>query len=68
MEDQVIFKGIGFYLLTVISAIVVFIAFMLGKVSNGFPAEFSILLGAILTATEILVILIIKRKFKIEDS
>lgn len=68
MEDQVIFKGIGFYLLTVVSAIVVFIAFMLGKVSNGFPAEISVLLGAILTATEILIILIIKRKFKIEDS
>lgn len=67
MEDQVIFKGIGIYLLEVLSVIVVFIAFILGKISNGFPAEFTIFIGGFVTATQVLVILIIKRKFKIEE-
>lgn len=67
MEDQVVFKGIGIYLLALVSAVVVFVAFLLGKLSNGFPIEFAVFVGAIISATQILVVLIIKRYFKIEE-
>lgn len=62
--DDVTLKGVGFWLLTVLEAIVVFIAFMLGKWSNGLSPEFATLIGTILIATQVLLVLFIRKYFK----
>lgn len=63
---EVIMKSFGLYLLMVLESIVVFLAFMLGKWTNGLPAELAIMIGSILAATQVLLVVIIKWYFKIE--
>ena len=65
--DDVTLTGIGMWVLTTISAIVVFLAFLLGKFTNGLPVEFATLLGTLLAASEVLAILLVKKYFKIEN-
>ncbi|GAH00775.1 unnamed protein product [marine sediment metagenome] len=64
--DDVTLKGIGMYLIAILEALVVFIGFMLGKITNGFPIEFAVLVGSLLMSTQILIVLIINKYFKIE--
>ncbi|KKK48419.1 hypothetical protein LCGC14_3145290, partial [marine sediment metagenome] len=53
------------YLIAVLSAIVVFGAFLIGHSVNGIPAELAIMLGLILGSTETLLVLLIRHFFKI---
>lgn len=63
--DNVVMKGVGLYLIAVLSAIVVFGAFLIGHSVNGIPAELAIMLGLILGSTETLLVLLIRHFFKI---
>lgn len=66
--DDITFKGVGIWLLSIIEAIVIFLAFMLGKATNGLPVEVAIFIGSILASSNILIVLIIKRYFKINGT
>ncbi len=65
--DDVLLKGIGLYLLAILSSIIAFLAFLIGHSVNGIPVEFAVLLGSILGSSEVLLILVIKHYFKILD-
>lgn len=65
--DNVVFKGIGIWLLAIIESIVVFLAFMLGQVTNGLPIEIAFFIGTLLASSQVLIVLIVKHYFKIED-
>ena len=66
MED-VIIKGIGCWLLLIIQALFVFIAYMIGHFVNTIPAEFAVMVGTMLGASQVLAFLIIKHYFKIVE-
>lgn len=63
---EVVMKSIGLYLLAVMESVVVFLAFMLGNLTNGFisPA-LAVLIGSLLAATQVLLVFLIKYYFKI---
>ncbi len=63
--DDVVMKGIGLYLMAILSSIVALGAFLVGHSVNGIPAEIAVMLGSILGSTEILLILLIRHFFKI---
>lgn len=65
--DQIVLKGIGIWLLAIIESIVVFIAFMLGKMTNGLPIEIAIFIGTMLASSQVLLVLIVKHYCKITD-
>ena len=64
---DVVLKGFGYWLLAIIESIIVFFSFYLGKFTNGIDPAFSLFIGEILIATQILLILIIKYYFKLSD-
>ena len=64
----IILKGIGIYLLAIIESVVIFLAFMLGKWTNGLDIELAIFIGSLLSATQVLIILIIKYFFKLDEN
>lgn len=65
--DDITLKATGIYFLTIIEAIVVFVSFLLGKFTNGLPIEFAMFIGSILASSQVLVVFIIKKYFKIKD-
>jgi len=65
--DDITLKGLGFYLIAVLSAIMVFGVFFIGHSVNGIPVELAAMFASILGATEIFLVLVIKKFCKIED-
>jgi len=65
--SDVILKGIGMWLLGLLESIIVFLAFMLGKWTNGLDPAVSILIGSILASSQVLIVLIIKYYFKLPE-
>ena len=65
--DDVTLTGIGMWILTMISAVVVLGAFYIGKFTNGLPIELATFFGIMLAATEVLAVLLVKKFFKIQD-
>lgn len=66
MED-VILKGVGCWLLAIVESLMVFVSYLIGHFVNTIPAEFAVMVGSILGATQILLFLLIKWKFKLTD-
>ena len=65
--DDVMMKGVGLWLLTIVESIMVFVAFWSGQLVNGLPIEIFTFISTILGASQILVFLIIKKYFKITE-
>ena len=65
--DDITLKGLGLYLIAILSSIMVFSVFFIGHSVNGIPIEFAAMLASILGATEIFLVLVIKRFCKIID-
>lgn len=65
--DDVIMKGVGAWLLIIVEAIMVFIAFWMGHLVNGLPPELFTLVSTVIAASQILVFLIIKKIFGITE-
>ncbi len=65
--DDIVLKGLGVYLLAILSSVVAFLAFLIGHSVNGIPVEIAVFLGTIIGSSEILLILLIKHFFKIVD-
>lgn len=65
--DDIIMKGFGFWLLAIVNAIVIFVSYFIGHAANGLDPMFVSLILTILMATEILLVLIIKFKFKLPE-
>ena len=65
MDDEML-NNIGWYLITIISAFMVFGVFMIGHAVNGIIPELATMFAAMLGATEGIMILIIKKLFKIK--
>jgi len=65
--DDITLKGLGFYLIAVLSAIMVFGVFFIGHSVNGICLELAAMLASILGATEIFLVFIIKKFCKIVD-
>ena len=65
--DDVTLKGVGIYLIAILESIIVFVGFLLGKFTNGFPVEFAVFIGSLLMSTQVLIVLIINKYFKIES-
>ena len=65
--DDVILKGLGFWLLTVVNAVIVFISYFIGHAANGLDPMLISLIITILMSSEVLVVLIIKHFFKIPE-
>ena len=65
--DDITLRGLGLYLIAIVSAIIVFGVFFIGHAVNGIPLEFAAMLASILGATEIFLVLVIKKFCKIVD-
>ena len=65
--DDIILKGIGFWLLAVINAIIVFISYFIGHAANGLDPMLVSLIITILMSSEVLIVLCIRYFFKIKD-
>ena len=65
--DDVTLKGLGLYLIAIVSAIMVFGVFFIGHAVNGISAELAIMLAAILAATEGFMVFLIKKFCKIQE-
>ena len=65
--DDVVLKGFGFWLLTVVNAVIVFISYFIGHMANGFDPMLVSLIITILMSSEVLIVLIIKHFFKIPE-
>lgn len=66
MED-VILRGVGIWLLSILEAIIVFLSFCIGHSLNGISPELAVLFASILGSTQILLVLIITKIFKIKE-
>ena len=64
---EIVMKSIGLYLLAIMESIVVFLAFMLGKWTNGLEPALALLIGSLLAATQVLFVFLIKYYFKIAE-
>ena len=65
--DDISMKGIGIWLLAVVEAIMVFLAYLVGHFINHIPAELAVFIASILGSSQVLVFLIIKNYFKITE-
>ena len=65
--DDVTLKGLGLYLIAILSSIIALGAFFIGHAVNGIAPEIAVMLGSILGSTEIFIVLIIKHFFKITE-
>ena len=65
--DDVILKGLGFWLLAVINAIIVFVSYFIGHAANGLDPMLVSLLITILMSSEVLIVIMIRYFFKIPE-
>ena len=65
--DDAIIRGIGYWVLTIVEAFMVFLAFWLGALVNGLPVEVYSFISVLLGASQVLIFLIVKKFFKIKD-
>ena len=65
--DDVILKGLGFWLLAVVNAVIVFISYFIGHMANGLDPMLVSLIITILMSSEVLVVLMIRYFFKIKE-
>ena len=65
--DDITLKGLGMYLIAIVSAFMVFGVFFIGHSVNGIPVELAAMFASMLGATEVFIILIIKHFCKIQE-
>ena len=63
--DDTDLQGYGYWLLTVIEALMVFIAFWLGHLVNGLAIELFTMLSVMIGASQVLIFKLVKKYFKI---
>lgn len=65
--NPVLMKGIGFWLMAILNAIILYAAYWIGHLANGLEPMFVSLIISILMATEILLVLIIRYFFRLPE-
>jgi predicted secreted protein len=65
--DEIVLKRLGFFLITVLSAIITFLSYLLGHFADYILPELAVMIATILSAGEVLLIFIIRHYFKISD-
>lgn len=65
--DNIILKGLGFWLLAVVNAIIVFISYFIGHMANGLDPMLVSLIITILMSSEVFIVLAIRYFFKIPE-
>ena len=65
--SEIILKGIGFWLLAVLSNVIVFVSYFIGHMANGLDPMFVSMIISILMSTEILLVLLVRYFFKLPE-
>jgi len=65
--DDVVLKGLGFWLLAVVNAIIVFISYFIGHMANGLDPMLVSLIITILMSSEVFIVLMIRYFFRIPN-
>jgi len=65
--EAITMKNIGIWLLALLESIIVFCAFWLGKITDGLDPAFGILIGSVLSASQVLIVLLIRKYFKVDE-